>query len=813
MKKSLFFVAAASALMLTACSSENDVLQNATQPQTTAQSQAVGFDIYTPAATEVTRAGFEGTLNTTRLQRNEDDATNPAQWRVGFGVYAFYSDQKLDTDYSDELGYPALNSDYVPNFMWNEKILWDNTAKGWYYSPLKYWPNETANDSQADEKAYMERNANKRLDQLTFFAYAPYVENGVSGEPGITAITANNGKISGATASDPSVEYHASFINNDGTSSDYDDPSKGVDLLWGVAPAGGLNYTAVNGNQVAISEGLPLINMQKPDVNTTMKFLFEHALARIGVTVAAAIDQLPQGGKLDENTKITIERVKLTGYFGERGRLNLNNNKKDVKGKPIANWRIINGIPITTATNDGSSTDLKKQTIVIEGNNIKGNLRYKTPYDKPVEQPVVGVTTAKQDLIAPSSKHYGKFTADAAFDFDPAKIYYKSDGAAHPSFTEARAKYKTTSAGQYYTKSGDVFSPVAINTEIESPIYPEALMSDYYTIDQGPEYTSLRKAAVLHDATTSAAYNTPHSLSTGLGGFKTEGDSFSAEEANEYNTNHHLELGMGGYKVGGETVTAAEEAFYKSHVPTSPITEGGTFSSNQAANYNTWCNLSSGMGGFKSANDPFSSAEASEYNENHALSPGMGGYVQVGDVRIPAVYGAPNLPADTKLYTRTGGAAPYTYTYAGTTSSLTWTEATKDNKYYTLTETQVPITAIDFKYAAGTYYTPERNFYMVVPTNNIPQYNTTWEGKAKDLRTIDVEITYYITTEDAKLSAGRSQTKNVITKTVELPSLDNGKSYNLNLLLGLTSVKVEADVADWKEEYIQVDLPQNTSGE
>ena len=67
MKKSLFFVAAASALMLTACSSENDVLKDATQSQQTVVNRAVGFDIYTPSAT-VTRAGLEGTMTTNRMQ-------------------------------------------------------------------------------------------------------------------------------------------------------------------------------------------------------------------------------------------------------------------------------------------------------------------------------------------------------------------------------------------------------------------------------------------------------------------------------------------------------------------------------------------------------------------------------------------------------------------------------------------------------------------------------------------------------------------------------------------------------------------------
>ena len=87
MKKSLFFYAAATALMLTACSSEDDILQ--TGPEKKAAPQEVGFDVYTPAATNVTRAGLEGTMTTSRLQRSEYDGG-------GFGVYAYLVEDAIN---------------------------------------------------------------------------------------------------------------------------------------------------------------------------------------------------------------------------------------------------------------------------------------------------------------------------------------------------------------------------------------------------------------------------------------------------------------------------------------------------------------------------------------------------------------------------------------------------------------------------------------------------------------------------------------------------------------------------------------------
>ena len=160
--KKYFYLAAVSAMMLTACSSDKDVLQPTPEPTTTpqvvAQQQAVGFDIYVPAATAGTRSGEKGIQTTSTLQGSGK----------GFGVFAVQSD---DAVYS---------ASQTTNFMWNEHVTYSSSA--WSYSPLKYWPNETDNDSQS-------ANAESdHIDRLSFFAYAPYVATG-DNEPGITLLT------------------------------------------------------------------------------------------------------------------------------------------------------------------------------------------------------------------------------------------------------------------------------------------------------------------------------------------------------------------------------------------------------------------------------------------------------------------------------------------------------------------------------------------------------------------------------------------------------------------------------------------------
>lgn len=75
-----------------------------------------------------------------------------------------------------------------------------------------------------------------------------------------------------------------------------------------------------------------------------------------------------------------------------------------------------------------------------------------------------------------------------------------------------------------------------------------------------------------------------------------------------------------------------------------------------------------------------------------------------------------------------------------------------------------------------------------------------------------VEIVYYVCTEDAQLDGGVSVVPDHITKTLATAlSIEKGKQYGLNLLLGLTSVDLDATVEAWDEitPATDVDLPQN----
>lgn len=130
MKQNYFMgLIACAALTMTGCS--NDEIN---APQQSKGNNAIEFSTYLGRNAQ----GSRGTeTSTTSIQTS------------GFGVLAYYTEQA---------NFANANKP-KPNFMWNQKVTYDKTNTNWEYTPVKYWPTKVG-------------------DKVSFFAYAPYVENG-----------------------------------------------------------------------------------------------------------------------------------------------------------------------------------------------------------------------------------------------------------------------------------------------------------------------------------------------------------------------------------------------------------------------------------------------------------------------------------------------------------------------------------------------------------------------------------------------------------------------------------------------------------
>lgn len=130
MKQNYFIgLIACAALTMTGCS--NDEIN---VPQQSQGNNAIEFSTYLGRNAQ----GSRGTETNDASIKSENG---------GFGVLAYYTEQNNFAD--------ANNN--KPNFMWNQKVTHNGT--NWEYTPIKYWPTKVG-------------------DKVSFFAYAPYVENG-----------------------------------------------------------------------------------------------------------------------------------------------------------------------------------------------------------------------------------------------------------------------------------------------------------------------------------------------------------------------------------------------------------------------------------------------------------------------------------------------------------------------------------------------------------------------------------------------------------------------------------------------------------
>ena len=228
----------------------------------------------------------------------------------------------------------------VPNFMFNQQVTGNVDGTTWTYTPVKYWPN---NDGE----------------KISFFAYAPY----------------------GATGVD--IAAKAGFKNPQ------------------------LTYTLQDfANQKDLLYAAPVKDHAKQNVGNKVSFAFKHALSRLGFKAVVLYDDINTAGDgtddnneghltRDENTKITVNSIKIGGTFIETSTLDLNSG----------NW--------TTPTSDFSAnkeytldtSNLKDNAKGITGEKTTASINNDESYSMFLPGETKGITvTVNYDVITIDSK-------------------------------------------------------------------------------------------------------------------------------------------------------------------------------------------------------------------------------------------------------------------------------------------------------------------------------------------------------------------------------------------------------------------------
>lgn len=323
MKKILFSspltAAIIAAFTFAACTDSESVVDEA---KTLAENtpQEVQFGTYMGTDQQGTRAatttnqnytkGMIGNVGTTA------DFTTPLD-KAQFGVFAYYTGAM---DYDPASGTNTwrteTGAEKYPNFMYNQQMKYATAdpANMWVYSPVKYWPNgnDAANAASTPSNTALAESEQK----LSFYAFAPYtavtttaytgnIPDNVSTNDVIASKTMTTGKTNGVTAvtgnDSPSNIWVKYLMPNAQV-------DEAVDLLWGVRGSYQYKETDNENNPTTALTSLDgtsyNINLTKQIVKESdaqrVKFLFKHALAKIGGQTVSTEDVTETPGTTDQ---------------------------------------------------------------------------------------------------------------------------------------------------------------------------------------------------------------------------------------------------------------------------------------------------------------------------------------------------------------------------------------------------------------------------------------------------------------------------------------------------------------------------------
>ena len=262
-------------MMLVSCTSEEGGGASVVTAPT-----SIGFTTYVNSV--ATRATYPSVNTTPTVGAIDSDRLKT----TAFGVFAQHTSETAWTSYT-------AKSTTAFNFMWNQQVTWDTENSFWTYSPVKYWPN----DNQPADDQTPASQGSLAHSYLSFFAYAPFVDN-ASLPPGEPAAGTNDGIIAmsaNGTNTDDSYIYYR-------TSNEKPfNPDESVDLLW------------------ATQQDLwKMKSTGEGYVDGQVNLPFRHALSKLEITVKTLIDRTSThtsaaySTELDANSKVFIESATIT---------------------------------------------------------------------------------------------------------------------------------------------------------------------------------------------------------------------------------------------------------------------------------------------------------------------------------------------------------------------------------------------------------------------------------------------------------------------------------------------------------------------
>ena len=300
MKKNfkLMTALASAALLLTACSSDKLEATSSTVNNPQAADNAIQFGTYVGNKAVTRAATLTDATYSAGPIANAEDTNNGVKSlaQARFGVFSYLT----QTDY-DPANVGITPSNIAPNFMYDQEIKYStaNPTNMWIYDPVKYWPNGIDSQNSNDSPSNTAENptADTYAKKLSFFAYAPFMAKssfntagtGTAGTQYPTAIGDNTNFKSIASATNGIVAMTTNaFTGNVWLK--YMMPkaneTEAVDLLWGTR--GTTNYEKAGSDDddnKTIGDDYNL-NLTKQTVDERVKFLFKHALAKVGGSTA-----------------------------------------------------------------------------------------------------------------------------------------------------------------------------------------------------------------------------------------------------------------------------------------------------------------------------------------------------------------------------------------------------------------------------------------------------------------------------------------------------------------------------------------------